>query len=296
MQLLCVLLGITLVAGAAQVRDIRELLPTSEAVRPWAVSDDPLVYKGDDLYKLIDGGADVYFEYGFIRAVSAEYARGCDALACTIYEMADPEAAFGVFSYSRGSGSRPVALGDGGFEADLRIVFWQDRYLAIVESFAPGDEPARALASVATVVSRNIGAHAAASLLLGRLPRRRLIAGTEKLLRGPLTVGSLLYLGGADVFQLEKPDRVLYGEYESSPAATKLFLAIYQAAEKARRVRADVRALFTPERGYRLQTEAVGRTYWMKNDRYVALRHDADSLTLVVDAPSLESVTALIGP
>lgn len=294
MRWLCALLCLALVPGG-QNRDIRDLLPSPDVARPWTQSGEPLVYEGDDLYRFIDGGADLYFEYGFVRALSADYEGQGGSFGCTIYEMADPEAAFGIFSYSRSRGDRRVSIGAAGFEADARLAFWQDRYFITLERFSAGKDTPAPLAPFAAAISRTIGRHAAPPPILGRLPQRSLIEASEKLLAGRLAVESLLYLDGADVFQLEKPDRVLYGEYESSPAGTKLFLAIYQAPEKARRVHAHVRALFTPERGYRLQSEAVGRTYWMKNDRYVALRYDADSLTLVVDAPSLEGVTALIG-
>ncbi|MFN8239911.1 MAG: DUF6599 family protein [Bacteroidales bacterium] len=59
------------------------------------------VFNGEALYGYINGGADLYIEYGFKTAVINELKIGSGNCKVEIYRMADPESAFGIFSVSR---------------------------------------------------------------------------------------------------------------------------------------------------------------------------------------------------
>ena len=51
-------------------QDIKLLLPALQELPGWQLSAEPQVYDGDKLFELINGGADIYLEYGFSRVVS----------------------------------------------------------------------------------------------------------------------------------------------------------------------------------------------------------------------------------
>jgi hypothetical protein len=53
------------------------------------------------LYGYINGGAELYLEYGFDTLVVTELVRNGSDIKVEIYRMKDPEAAFGIFSVSR---------------------------------------------------------------------------------------------------------------------------------------------------------------------------------------------------
>jgi hypothetical protein len=53
------------------------------------------------LYGYINGGAELYLEYGFDTLVVTELVRNGRDIKVEIYRMKDPEAAFGIFSVSR---------------------------------------------------------------------------------------------------------------------------------------------------------------------------------------------------
>ena len=84
-------------------------------VAGWTRADSVGVYAGKNLFLLIDGGADLFYEYGFVRAFSSEYSRSPDTSATVeLYEMESPVAAYGLFtSFTAGTGkpvARPCAL------------------------------------------------------------------------------------------------------------------------------------------------------------------------------------------
>lgn len=56
---------------------------------------------GTSLFGYIDGGAELYLEYGFSGAVVCEISAGGSRFKTDIYKMTGPEEAFGIFSVSK---------------------------------------------------------------------------------------------------------------------------------------------------------------------------------------------------
>lgn len=59
-------------------------------------------FAGKALYGYIDGGADLYYEYGFDRLAVQEVLLNDEAYYVEVYRMSDPAGALGIFSVSRG--------------------------------------------------------------------------------------------------------------------------------------------------------------------------------------------------
>jgi hypothetical protein len=62
-------------------------------------------YEGKALYGYIDGGADLYREYGFVRLTVQGLTLDGEEYTAEIYRMTDDSAAFGIFSVSASDGS-----------------------------------------------------------------------------------------------------------------------------------------------------------------------------------------------
>ena len=58
-------------------------------------------FQGRGLYGYIDGGAEVYQEYGFVRLTVTDIECAEEKLSIELYEMKNPLAAFGIFSINR---------------------------------------------------------------------------------------------------------------------------------------------------------------------------------------------------
>jgi hypothetical protein len=68
---------------------------------PDAKTEQIRTFSRESLYGYIDGGAELYLEFGFDTLVATELAYEGRELKVEIYRMKDPEAAFGIFSVSR---------------------------------------------------------------------------------------------------------------------------------------------------------------------------------------------------
>ncbi len=92
-----VLLGLITIASAAQTSLAADALKNIQGLE----SVQSRTFIESSLYGYIDGGADLYLEYGFDTLVVTELVYEGRDFKVETYRMKDPEAAFGIFSVSR---------------------------------------------------------------------------------------------------------------------------------------------------------------------------------------------------
>jgi hypothetical protein len=80
----------------------KEILINASLPDDWKI-DNLQSYEGDDLFFLINGGADLYFEYGFLDVAAADFKHpSLGKFYAEVYRMENDSAAFGVFSLGKG--------------------------------------------------------------------------------------------------------------------------------------------------------------------------------------------------
>jgi len=87
---------ITLTAGAQST-----LIPRALSGMSGVESAQNRMFTETSLYGYINGGAELYLEYGFDTLIVTEMKVEGNDLKLEVYRMKDPEAAFGIFSVSR---------------------------------------------------------------------------------------------------------------------------------------------------------------------------------------------------
>ncbi len=120
-------------AGGSGGGGLRGLLPQAGEVQGWQPEGSPQQVVGEELFSLINGGAEIFLKAGFVRAMAQSYARADQRLIqVEIYEMTNPEAARAVFGRKTQGDGDPVALGAQGVMGAYYVTFWQDRFLVTV--------------------------------------------------------------------------------------------------------------------------------------------------------------------
>lgn len=133
-------------AGDAPDRAILRLFPGPEETRPWAPDGPAQIAEGQELFALIDGGAELFLRHGFERAAVQNYTLGRDQhIQVEIYLMQSMDGATEVFARKTGPGEMPLALGDAGAKGEYYIVFRRGRFLVTV---ATGDATTDAKATM----------------------------------------------------------------------------------------------------------------------------------------------------
>lgn len=159
----------------------------------WIRSDSVGVYAGKDLFLLIDGGADLYFEYGFVRALSSEYSRPPDAIATTeLYEMNCPSAAYGVFtSFTAGTGT-PVPIGQEAVLGDGYCIFWKGSYVGMLTAASADSAAGQMLLQLARELEKAISDTGPLPALCALLRKKGIDPRTTVFVRGKLALGNHL--------------------------------------------------------------------------------------------------------
>lgn len=105
----------------------------------WRPSDSLRIFSGKKLYDLIDGGADIYLEYGFVRAGSRHYRTPLGGeISLEVHEMRDTLAAWGIFSFLVKETGSPAVFGQEGVEGDDFVIFWKNRFVVLVTALNEG--------------------------------------------------------------------------------------------------------------------------------------------------------------
>jgi len=128
-----ILIGLLLVliSGLRNIsgQDINKFIPALSELDGWKFTSEPKVYAGDTLFSLIDGGADLYLEYGFSQVVSARYADPSSSnILVEIYEMTDAASAYGIFSLTQQALEWSPQFGNLSAITLDYISFWKSRY------------------------------------------------------------------------------------------------------------------------------------------------------------------------
>jgi len=103
------------------------------------LSGSPELYVGDDLFNLINGGAELYHEFGFVEVIAAETSgKGETPVKTEVYDMGSAEAAWGIYSLTATSNAMILDLGDAGRKGEGFIQFIKGRYMVYLY-FASSD-------------------------------------------------------------------------------------------------------------------------------------------------------------
>ncbi len=114
--------------GQHQV-ETQSLLPENGIVPNWNIKDSIETYKGEDLFMYINGGADVYLEYGLEEVATVRYLNYLNNnILVDIYKMSSIDAAYGIFTLASTSKGKPLDIGDQSLLYDYYFDLWKGPY------------------------------------------------------------------------------------------------------------------------------------------------------------------------
>ena len=153
----------------------------------WHVEGEPRVFEGDDLFDYINGGAEIYHEYGFRKVTIQEYMGKADrGITLEIFEMTDERSAFGIYTLKTGADGESVAVGGGGLIESYYMNFWKGSRLVTLTGFDDHPETVEGLKSIAMAVEEVIGGVKNRPPLVEALRIGGMIEQSVKYIFGPL--------------------------------------------------------------------------------------------------------------
>jgi len=189
---------------SASARDLTLLVPRAPEIPGWSARGDAQRFSGDDLYVYIDGGAEIYNEYGFRQVLAQDFVdKNQKGVTLEIYEMTDPTAAFGIFSFKASGKGRLADIGaDSEFE-DYYLHFWKGPFLVTVTGFEANPECRDGVTAIARATGARIHETSGRPAFLSKLPADWIKPGL-KYLRGPLGLYNLHPFFTRDVLKFQE--------------------------------------------------------------------------------------------
>lgn len=221
-------------------------LPADDAVPGWKRAEPARVYSGPELYELIDGGAEIFFEHGFERVTVQRYALGPDEIGIDLYAMRDAAAALGIYLARCGDETPAPGLDLRHTAGRHELLAVQGAYYVVVEDLSGRAERAADLVAFARALAPRLPA-AEPVAALAALPKDGRLPGSERLIRGPLALESLIQLGDGDILQLVGRVTAAAATYQGPAGRFTLVVVPYPDAATARRAFAHVLAHLDPE-------------------------------------------------
>lgn len=169
----------------------------------WTRDGQVRLYRPDNLWEYINGGAEQYLAYGFEEVTAAQYRNGAGATArVDVYRMTERTAAFGIYTEERSPKASAVAIGAEGQTGSDSLRFWAGQhYVKLLVTPAAGATP-ETLQTLARAVAGRLGEPGSVPPEVGYFPRDGLVAGSVKYIPADVLGQSFL----AKAFQADYRD------------------------------------------------------------------------------------------
>ena len=293
LSVVCCGIACAVLGCASGPNGITRLLPSQSVLNGWRTSGGPEVYDEQSLYERINGGAEIFLEYGFERAVYQEYEKNDDSLQIEIYDMADDTAAFGIFSINKSPRAKNVPVGGAGQHHGGTVAFWQQDYYVVVRFFGSADAQDDATLDAARDIERKIGSDpGSVPESVSLLPTRGKVEGSDIVVRGRIALSQVYYLGEEEPFGLARGREAAIATYRIGDDSFTLLVVKYgtedelgSAFERTANVFSDK---FEPVE--RSNTHFTSRD---KTGKYFLASTDGTLLTAVFGAQSADVTSSL---
>jgi hypothetical protein len=237
-------LGAGLALAALACTGTSSPLPPGATLGAYTDVDKPESYGPATLYAYMDGGAEVFREYGVTTAWVRRYASGSTALVVERFEMTDARAAAALWSYVRRPGTEiDVLPGCRGSATSSEAQLARGPVYLVCRNedpLAADGAPVRDLC--ARLAARLAGPCSDASLFAA-LPTEGRRAGSETAIVGPLGLNVRPWLAALAPAGLERAWLATYAlAGGSAEAAVIEYATADQARQSAEPVRASTRA------------------------------------------------------
>lgn len=260
----------------------------------WISEGEPETYEGEDLFLYINGGAEIYHEYGFLRVAIRDFEdRDGHTISLEVFEMQNPDAAFGIYSFKTSSEGRELPIGEQARLEDYYLNVRKGSYLVTLTGFDEDEATIAGLAALAERVAAGIEAEPSRPEILSRLPGEGLLPESVKYFRGALGLyNSHRFFTGRTVFLREGAR----GDYR---AGYSLFVLRYDSEEEAAAQWTALSEGFQEDPGYNGFTpgeDSEMRVSRAGGIRLRAVKRGADIVIALGPREAVESAVLFAGP
>jgi hypothetical protein len=190
-------------------------LPGGSALPGWIKRDSPLLFRGSNLYGRINGGAELFLEFGFEELTVQHYRNGEEEVALELYRMKDKAAAMGIYLMKCGLETPDESFLERHTISRYQLIGIQDRYYFQLDNLEGKDHGRSAMLGLA----RELSSHLPDSKpwqIPDWFGQEGLVPGTLRIIRGTFSLEPIYTLGEGNLLQLNSRSISVAGRFQDS--------------------------------------------------------------------------------
>ncbi len=212
----------------------------------WAASGTLRTFVGQDLFNQIDGGAEIFLEFGFTALRIQAYARDKAELTLSAYEMESAASALGIYLMRMGRETPFAEVAARNSSEDVQLTIVKGRFFIQVDNLGETPAPRADAAALANAFLAGV-ADETEKTPLDLLPAGGKVAGSERLIRGPYGLQPYFTFGEGDILSLGGKIFGALSAYQTPDGLSFTRLIIpYPGPEAAAAARAHLQANLDP--------------------------------------------------
>jgi len=275
------------------LKSIELLLPSNTEISPWSKDGPANIYKENRLFEYINGGAEIFFEYGFSQLITQEYIYDDESLVVDIYEMNDAAAAFGIYSINRDYKLPALNIGDDGTQFEYHVAFWQNLYFVVIRGYKSDKTAKMILSQFAKNISKQIGATSEQPQVLTHLPTNCLLPRSQGYLKGILGLNSQLYLTQNNILEIgDAQVEGAFATYHDNNEEAHLLIIHYDNSKKVGEKKDLILDIFSNK--YEKHTHNDSSIYKDNKGRYYSAKAIDDFLAIVFKSSSYGMINEMM--
>jgi hypothetical protein len=250
------------------------------------VEADKIFTTDYELYDYINGGAELYLNYGFKKLARRTYQlQDTNQIKAEIFDMGSPKNAFGVFSYAKSQENADI--GQGGQYIGGSLIFWQTRYYISVFAQHENDMSVQEVWKIGKKISQAIGDTSGLPSVFYSIPQEKLVEGSTFYFHHHAWQNKFSYISNDNIFNINEKVLALLSQYGDPGHRYYLLLLEYpgkKEASKAIKKSASVLA------------EGLKKKKMVENEKgeWYGLHQEENLLIYVLESPDKKTVVHLI--
>jgi len=167
----------------------------------WKLREPTRVFSGADLFAHINGGAELFLEFGFEDLKVCKYSNDHNSLELEIYKMDNVSAALGIYLSKTGMETPLKEISARNTTNPYQIVLTSGRFFIMVNNFSGQVQLQSLMINLSQILVSQIDKSDSTDLF-SYLPNENLINESLVIFRGPFGLQSIYTFGKGDVLLL----------------------------------------------------------------------------------------------
>ncbi len=266
---------------AVDIENIAKQMPTN--IGEWKKAEGETYYTPDNLFKYINGGAELYISYDFRKALAVKYEKeGEPEIAVDIFDMGNSYNAFGVFSHSREKVDHTVGNDIESEYAGGLLTFWKGKFYISIMAYPESEIRKKNIVDLSKLIAGYIDEKSEKPDLISSLPSENLIADSIRYFHHYIWLNTHFYIADKNILQIEKDTDAVLARYKEDSKSFYVLMIKYPDHTRSQSAFISFMSAYLPD--------AKDNIKKLEDGRWSGAKLHEQFITVVLNAPSAEKI------